>query len=140
MGKKLASLGIVSLFVFASVSPARASDDIPKAAWHRPIGQPLENPGVRRSAGDIDDGYWQGAPVGGFGSGTFSRTFAGNFSRWHLKTGVHKYQTLYANQFAMYQQTEGSKESVAQVLSTDHPTARSLNTWKWDYPVGAGNY
>jgi non-lysosomal glucosylceramidase len=131
------------LCLFAGLLPGFAyeADSIPKAAWKRGIGEPLSAPGTRKANLQvIDDGYWQGAPVGGFGSGTFSRTFAGNFSRWHLKTGVHKYQTLYANQFAMYQQTEGSKASVAQVLSTDHPTAHSLTTWKWDYPVGAGNY
>src|SRR6266436_724478 len=76
----------------------------------------------------------------GFGAGTFARTYAGNFSRWHLKTGVHKYETLYANQFAMYQQTEGSPEGVAQVLTTDHPKGWSLKSWKWDYPVAAGDY
>ena len=78
-------------------------------------------------------------PVGGFGAGTFSRTYAGNFSRWHLKAGVHKYETLYANQFAMYQHAEGS-QPIAQVLSTDHPKSGSLKNWQWDYPVGAGDY
>ena len=41
-------------------------DEIPKIAWRRHLGQPLENPGVRNNKSDIDDGYWQGAPVGGF--------------------------------------------------------------------------
>ena len=68
----------------------------------------------------IDDGYWQGAPVGGFGSGTFSRTYRGDFARWHIKAGVHKYQTVWANQFAMYQKSEGG-DSVAQVLTAAHP-------------------
>ena len=98
------------LCFFAGLLPGfvYGADSIPKAAWKRGIGEPLSAPGTRKANLQvIDDGYWQGAPVGGFGSGTFSRTFAGNFSRWHLKTGVHKYQTLYANQFAMYQQTEG---------------------------------
>ena len=87
-----------------------AGDTIPKAAWKRPIGQPLANAGTKKptlEASHIDDGYWQGAPVGGFGSGTFSRDYRGNFSRWHLKGGVHKYQTIYANQFAMFQKSEG---------------------------------
>src|SRR5579864_8287624 len=63
---------------------AFAGDTIPKAAWKRGIGQPLENAGGRKpalaSSGMIDDGYWQGAPVGGFGAGTFSRTYRGDFS------------------------------------------------------------
>src|SRR5690348_14713467 len=120
-----------------------AGDTIPKAAWKRGIGQPLENAGGRKPAlapGMIDDGYWQGAPVGGFGAGTFSRTYRGDFSRWHIKSGVHKYQTVWSNQFAMFQQQEGG-ESVAQVLTATHPDVPdTLTSWKWDYPVGAGNY
>ncbi|MFZ0320080.1 MAG: non-lysosomal glucosylceramidase [Candidatus Sulfotelmatobacter sp.] len=120
---------------------ACAGDSIPKAAWKRAIGEPLSGAGTKKTNLQIiDDGYWQGAPVGGFGAGTFSRNYAGDFSRWHLKTGVHKYETVFANQFAMYQAVEGSSESVAQVLSTSHPAGGSLHTWKWDYPVGAGDY
>src|SRR5579863_7143658 len=87
---------------------AYAGDSIPKAAWKRGIGEPLTDAGTKKpNLQIIDDGYAQGAPVGGFGAGTFSRTYAGDFSRWHLKTGVHKYQAVYANQFAMYQAVEG---------------------------------
>jgi non-lysosomal glucosylceramidase len=129
-------LSLVSL-----LSVAYAGDSIPKAAWKRGIGEPLKNAGTKKpSIQVIDDGYGQGAPVGGFGAGTFSRTYGGNFSRWHLKTGVHKYETLHANQFAMFQQVEGSPESVSQVLSTDHPAGGSLTSWKWNYPVGDGDY
>lgn len=119
-----------------------AGDAIPKVAWKRPIGLPLENAGSAKPAllpDMIDDGYWQGAPVGGFGAGTFSRTYRGDFARWHIKGGVHKYQTVWANQFAMYQKSEGA-EGVAQVLTAAHPEARQLSNWKWDYPVGAGDY
>ena len=42
----------------------------PDAAWSRPIGLPLESPGIAKNGTDINDGYWQGAPVGGTGSGT----------------------------------------------------------------------
>ena len=87
----------------------------------------------------IDDGYWQGAPVGGFGAGTFSRTYRGDFARWHIKSGVHKYQTVWTNEFAMFQRQEGG-EPVAQVLTSAHPDDGSLSSWKWDYPVGAGDY
>ena len=90
--------------------------------------------------GNIDDGFWQGAPVGGFGSGTFSRTYRGDFARWHIKAGVHKYAPVYANQFAMFQQTEGEAQGTARVLMTDHPTDGTLASWQWDYPVGAGEY
>lgn len=119
---------------------AWAGDAIPKAAWRRPLGLPLSNPGVTRVHGDIDDGFWQGAPVGGFGSGSFSRTYRGDFARWHIKAGVHKYAPIDANQFAMFQQVEGEAQGVARVLMTDHPKNGDLSSWEWDYPVGAGEY
>ena len=124
-----------------SLTPAfAAADDIPKVAWKRPLGEPLPNPGRAKNNSDIDDGYWQGAPVGGFGAGTFSRTYRGDFARWHVKAGVHKYESVYANQFAMFQQTEGDATGVARVLMTDHPTNGELSSWQWDYPIGAGEY
>src|SRR6202035_4909186 len=60
---------LVSL-LFLTISFAlgsQASDVIPKAAWRRPLGQPLstalgKKPEIKNM---IDDGYWQGAPVGG---------------------------------------------------------------------------
>lgn len=141
MGRRSAYQACLLVLIFLSASLASAADTIPKAAWSRGIGEPLANPGTKKpDIESIDDGYWQGAPVGGFGAGTFSRTYRGDFSRWHLKAGVHKYQTVYANQFAMFQQVEGSPQSVAQVLSADHPKDNQLRSWKWDYPVGAGNY
>jgi non-lysosomal glucosylceramidase len=125
----------------AFVPAARGGDAIAKVAWKRAIGQPLENPGGRKPGltNLIDDGYWQGAPVGGFGAGTFSRTYRGDFARWHIKSGIHKYQTVWANQFAMYQKQQDG-EAVAQVLTAGHPDHGELSSWKWDYPVGAGNY
>jgi non-lysosomal glucosylceramidase len=130
-------------FLFLCVAIAWAGDAIPKVAWKRAIGEPLANAGIRKPALEgqiVDDGYWQGAPVGGFGAGTFSRTYRGDFARWHLKGGVHKYETVYANQFAIYEKSEGASDAVAQVLFTDHPSNHELSAWKWDYPVGAGSY
>jgi non-lysosomal glucosylceramidase len=123
-----------------AATAAQGQEWIPNAAWRRPLGLPLENPGVSRVKGDIDDGYWQGAPVGGFGSGTFSRTYRGDFARWHIKAGVHKYATAYANQFAMFQRADGEAQGTARVLMTDHPKNGVLSRWRWDYPVGAGEY
>jgi non-lysosomal glucosylceramidase len=132
---------LLSALVLILVPAARPGDDIPKAAWKRPLGAPLENPGTRKvTLHDIDDGYWQGAPVGGFGAGTFSRTYRGDFARWHLQGGVHKYQSITANQFAMFQKSEGDQDGIAQVLTSDHPQGPALSSWKWDYPVGAGEY
>jgi non-lysosomal glucosylceramidase len=142
MKQRTVKRAFLLVIFLAATSWAFAGDTIPKAAWKRAIGLPLANAGTKKptlDAGHIDDGYWQGAPVGGFGAGTFSRTYRGDFARWHIKNGVHKYQTVYANQFAMYQKAEGAAEGVAQVLAATHPQGE-LSTWKWDYPVGAGDY
>jgi non-lysosomal glucosylceramidase len=128
-----------SYFSAVRLTPC-AAQEIPKIAWSRPLGQPLANPGVRKNTVDIDDGYWQGAPVGGFGAGTFSRSYRGDFSRWHIKSGVNKYASVSANQFAMFQQVEGESVGTARVLMTDHPKNGELSSWQWDYPVGAGEY
>ena len=139
--KKLVFSCLLALLIFAC--SVRADDDIPKAAWKRPIGAPLNNPGTKKptlDGGHIDNGFWQGAPVGGFGAGSFSRTYRGDFARWHMKAGVHKYQTVWANQFAMFQKSEGDADGVAQVLTAAHPPDKALSTWAWDYPVGAGDY
>jgi non-lysosomal glucosylceramidase len=134
---------VLSLLLCLAAPAAQSGDEIPKAAWKRPIGLPLANAGSKKATlprDHIDDGFWQGAPVGGFGAGTFSRTYRGDFARWHIKAGVHTYQTVYANQFAMFQKAEGASEGVARVLFTGHPVNKELSTWLWDYPVGAGDY
>src|SRR5207237_9618541 len=128
--------------IFLATSWAFAGDTIPKTAWKRAIGLPLANAGTKKptlDAGHIDDGYWQGAPVGGFGAGTFSRTYRGDFARWHIRNGVDKYQTAYANQFAMYERTEGAEGGDAQVVADTHPEGE-VRTWEWDYPLRAGDY
>ncbi len=141
MSKSRLHCCLLSTLVLILAPAARPGDDIPKAAWKRPLGAPLENPGTRKvTLQNIDDGYWQGAPVGGFGAGTFSRTYRGDFARWHLQGGIHKYQSITANQFAMFQKSEGDQDGVAQVLTSDHPQGPALKSWKWDYPVGAGDY
>ncbi len=131
-------VAVSALFVEAPFSCL--GDEIPKIAWRRPLGQPLDHPGVRKNKVDIDDGYWQGAPVGGFGAGTFSRTYRGDFARWHIKAAIHKYETVFANQFAMFQKADGDTEGTARVLMNGHPTDGQLSSWQWDYPVGAGEY
>ncbi len=134
-------VGVTVAILFASTA-ALASDQIPKAAWKRAIGLPLENPGKEKASipyPHIDDGYWQGAPVGGFGAGTFSRSYRGDFSRWHIKAGVHKYEPVWANQFSVYQRTEGG-EAVVQTLYAGQPEGQVLSAWKWNYPVDAGDY
>src|ERR1700752_1865241 len=143
MSTRLRRYAVLLFVLYTLPLAAWSGEKIPKAAWKRPIGQPLENPGTKKpslDAGHIDNGFWQGAPVGGFGAGTFSRTYRGDFSRWHIKAGVHKYETVYANEFAMYQKLEGDPAGTARVLMTDHPHNGELSSWAWDYPVGAGDY
>ncbi|MGC2300632.1 MAG: non-lysosomal glucosylceramidase [Acidobacteriaceae bacterium] len=131
---------LVLAFCLAVAWTAQGEQGIPEAAWKRPLGLPLENPGVTRNPGDIDDGYWQGVPVGGLGAGTFSRSYRGDFARWHIKAAVNKYEPVYANQFAMFQQSEGDAGGVAQVLMNGRPPGDELSAWQWNYPVGAGDY
>src|SRR5271170_6717993 len=105
----LAAIAAVGLGCGVARAQGNDPDAIPAVAWRIPIGTPPANPGGRRPelVYNIDDGYWQGAPVGGFGAGTFSRSYRGKFERWHLKAGVHKYQDVPANQFAVFGQREG---------------------------------
>ncbi len=88
----------------------------------------------------IDDGYWQGAPVGGFGAGTLSRSYRGDFVRWHLKAGTHKYQSVPANQFSVFMKPEGAAQGVTEVLCSAKPDDQHLAAWNWNYPAGAGEY
>ena len=124
--------------VVLSASAMYATDVVPKAAFRLKIGVPPANPGRNKPIGNIDDGYWQGAPVGGFGAGTFSRSYRGDFVRWHMKAGVHKYESVPGNQFAVFEQSEG-EQPVAMALSTAKPEGGALSAWNW-YPTGEGEY
>ncbi len=113
--------------------------EIPRGAWRRPIGLPLESAGrsLRQPHVSIDDGYWQGAPLGGIGAGTIGRTYRGDFARWHLDPGRHRYEPLPACMFSIF--VESPDGRLAQALWTGAP-ARELSAWQWRYPVGAGFY
>jgi len=73
---RLAKCAALLLITFCALSSRWTGDAIPRIAWKRGIGVPLANPGTRKPALTdlIDDGYWQGAPVGGFGSSAWFRT------------------------------------------------------------------
>ncbi|MBI2865668.1 MAG: glucosylceramidase [Chloroflexi bacterium] len=108
--------------------------------WVRRIGAPLDDPGRVKPAliGQIrDDGYWQGLPLGGFGSGSIGRTYRGDFARWHLDVGRHHYETVPANQFSVY--VDDGRDAEATVLCAGKPEG-VLGSWQWDYPAGAGVY
>jgi len=53
---------------------------------------------------------------------------------------VHKYESVPANQFSVFARREGDSTAYAQVLATDAPTNHALSAWKWNYPVGHGEY
>jgi non-lysosomal glucosylceramidase len=133
---------ILAALLAVSAVPVFSQNQIPAAAWRIPIGTPPSNPGghnPKSGPTNIDDGFWQGAPVGGFGAGTFSRSYRGKFERWHLKTGTHKYQDVPANQFAVFAQPEG-EAPVSMALAVGQPQSGALSSWNWSYPAGDGEY
>ena len=108
-------------------------------AWRRPIGLPYDGPERARqdvSPRLIDDGPWGGVPLGGMGAGSIGRTHRGDFARWHLDVGRHRYETVPANQFSVYVARGGAHSS--HVLSTVRP--ETLPSWNWDLPEGGGTY
>jgi non-lysosomal glucosylceramidase len=114
-------------------------DPIPKLAWRRPIGVVPSDPAVNKETVGprLDDGPLAAAPLGGFGTGTFSRTIRGDAARWHLAQGQHLYRPMWANQFSLFVQPEGG-EPDARVLCTAAPKDDSLSGWRWGWPEGAG--
>jgi non-lysosomal glucosylceramidase len=120
--------------------PGSQAQQIPQAAWSRGMGEPFADPGVPTHKENIDDGYWQGLPIGGFGAGSIGRTYRGDFARWHLKVGVHKYSSVAPDVFAAYEQEKGG-QPVALVLRAGKPSGKeTLPAWNWTYPAGAGTY
>jgi non-lysosomal glucosylceramidase len=110
---------------------------IPREAWSRPLGEGYEPaPRPRVETEMIDDGPWAGAPIGGIGAGSIGRTQRGDFARWHLDVGYHRFESIAASQFSLFVD-DGSSRS-AHVLSTIRPDG--LPTWGFDLPVGAGTY
>jgi non-lysosomal glucosylceramidase len=138
-------LAIASLLLAASVSAepasiARQKVGIPPVAWSRPIGLPFDTAGhPYEESTKIDDGAWAGLPLGGLGTGSIGRTYRGDFARWHLDVGTHRFESLPANQFSVFVAQNG--QSQAHVLSTIRPERPEvLPEWNWDMPVGAGTY
>jgi non-lysosomal glucosylceramidase len=118
----------------------RGSDPIgpPSHTWQRPIGLPYDGSERSRDIDPplIDDGPWGGVPLGGLGAGSIGRTQRGDFARWHLDVGRHRFETVPANQFSVFV-ARGETKS-AHVLSTIRP--ETLRGWNWDLPEGSGTY
>ncbi len=92
----------------------------------------------------IDDGPWGGVPLGGLGAGSIGRTHRGDFARWHLDPGDHRFESIAASQFSLFverssEDREGMARS-AHVLTTFRPDPGTLPEWGWDWPIGAGTY
>ena len=78
----------------------------------------------------IDDGYNQGAPIGGLGAGSIGRTYLGDFARWHLRIGRHEYTPSLPNQFHL--RIERGKDAFVQTLNPRKPTGERLSSWAWE--------
>ena len=124
----------------STASTAWGRDGIPKAAWKRPLGLPLQNPGVTRQPAVLMTVTGRALRSAAWEPGTFARSYRGDFARWHIKAAVDKYEPVYADQFAMFQQSEGDAHGTAQALMNGHPADGELSSWQWDYPIGAGDY
>jgi len=80
-------------------------EGLPPHAWRRPLGLPYETAGharVTEGVPLIDDGPWGGVPLGGLGAGSIGRTHRGDFARWHLDPGRHRFETIAASQFSVF--------------------------------------
>jgi non-lysosomal glucosylceramidase len=135
------SLAILSTLANAiSAQPGSSTTqqvEIPAVAWSRGIGVPFTEAGhPYEPSTRIDDGPWAGLPLGGLGAGAIGRTYRGDFARWHLDLGAHRFESLPANQFSVF--VAQGDQSQAHVLAPLQPEI--LPEWNWDMPPGAGTY
>ena len=121
-------------------SSGRGLFDIPRAAWSHPLGMGCAEVGrpIERVGALTDDGPWAGVPIGGLGAGSIGRTQRGDFARWHLRVGHHRYAPVPACAFSIFV-ADSLGGSQAHVLSTLRPDA-GPTAWTWDLPEGAGTY
>jgi non-lysosomal glucosylceramidase len=77
---------------------------------------------------EILDPPYHGAPVGGFGAGTFARTYRGDAARWHLRPARHHYRSLPACSALLSLKSETRSESFA---IGPKPTDGSLRAWSF---------
>ncbi|XP_075043493.1 non-lysosomal glucosylceramidase [Mixophyes fleayi] len=71
-----------------------------------------------------------GAPLGGIGGGTITRSWRGEFCRWQLNPGLYHYNTVTENQFTVCIRRRG-QTVYQQVLSMEQP--HTLQGWNWGY-------
>ena len=111
---------------------------IPSCAWKRPIGLGWEQPYTVRYDSNLDDGPWQGMPLGGFGAGCIGRSSKGDFNLWHLDGGEHIFKSLGPCQFSIFEQPDNSPAQ-AYAMCTEPPEDGTLSRWSW-YPQEKGTY
>ncbi|MDR1453588.1 MAG: hypothetical protein LBJ25_06425 [Candidatus Margulisbacteria bacterium] len=79
------------------------------------------------------DSFPQGAPLGGLGAGTFSRSPYGDFNIWHLFPGVHIEEILDACGLAVFRKTQNKTEAYPLSLRSKIWTKKKLNPKKCEY-------
>jgi non-lysosomal glucosylceramidase len=82
----------------------------------------------------IDDGPWGGVPIGGIGAGSIGRTQRGDFARWHLRIGEHRFESVPVDGFSLW--VDDGQTTSATVLRTTNPPPG----WGPALPVAAGTY
>lgn len=114
-----------------------AASDIPSVAWCRPLGLPVEGLGRPRVPFPmVDDGEWAGVPIGGLGAGSIGPTFRGDFARWHLRVGRHRFLPVAGDGFSLSVTTPGA--SWTSLLAVG--SAPTLPAFGPALPVGCGTY
>ncbi|XP_029768852.1 non-lysosomal glucosylceramidase [Terrapene carolina triunguis] len=88
------------------------------SAQHKDVLMPSGAPGC------------SGCPLGGFGGGTITRGWRGEFCRWQLNPGVYHHKTVVADQFTVCLRRKG-QTVYQQVLSVERPSV--LQGWNWGY-------
>lgn len=59
-----------------------------------------------------------GVPIGGIGSGTIGRGWAGEFCRFQMRPGIYEYNVVHANQFIVTIRDASDKTIFHSLLST----------------------
>ncbi|KAK3267085.1 hypothetical protein CYMTET_24330 [Cymbomonas tetramitiformis] len=105
-----------------------SSLQIPAAAWVHAIGEPAEDAAKRPAPRTrvIDDGEFGGVPVGSFGTGSFTRTYRGDFFRWHLRVGHHLAKSIPSCLFACRVQADGEATTVTALTAVPAGNGREM--------------
>jgi len=80
-----------------------------------------------------------GVPLGGIGSGSITRGYRGDFTRFQLIPGRYEYNEVLANQFLVTIRRR-NKTVFSQVLSPLRPKGRGLSSWEWSMHGSSASY